>query len=76
MDAVQQVVAAINALYTSDDSRVRQEADRWLERWQSSSEAWSVANSILHDPNSQPEYTYFCAQTLKTKVCCGMERCG
>jgi transportin-3 len=68
MDAMQQVIAAINALYTSDDSRVRQEADRWLERWQTSSDAWSVANSILHDPNSQPEYTYFCAQTLKTKV--------
>eukprot|EP00878_Enallax_costatus_P020398 GHUV01021558.1.p1 GENE.GHUV01021558.1~~GHUV01021558.1.p1 ORF type:complete len:515 (+),score=87.61 GHUV01021558.1:142-1545(+) len=64
----EQVVAAINALYRSDDSKVRHEADRWLDGWQSSSEAWSVANAILHNPSSDPEYTYFCAQTLKTKV--------
>jgi transportin-3 len=63
-----QVVAAINALYKSDDSAVRNEADRWLELWQASSEAWSVANAILHDPASGPEFTYFCAQTLKTKA--------
>jgi hypothetical protein len=47
---------------------VRSEADRWLERWQSSSEAWTVANAVLHNPSSEPEHTYFCAQTLKTKV--------
>ncbi|KAF6259150.1 armadillo-type protein [Scenedesmus sp. NREL 46B-D3] len=63
-----QVIAAITALYRSDDAAVRSEADRWLERWQSSSEAWTVANAILHNPSSEPEYTYFCAQTLKTKV--------
>uniref|UniRef100_A0A383V7P9 Importin N-terminal domain-containing protein n=1 Tax=Tetradesmus obliquus TaxID=3088 RepID=A0A383V7P9_TETOB len=63
-----QVVAAITALYGSDDAAVRSEADRWLERWQSSSEAWTVANAILHNPSSGAEYTYFCAQTLKTKV--------
>lgn len=64
----EQVVGAINALYRSDDSKVRHEADRWLERWQSSAQAWSEANTILHNPTSEPEYTYFCAQTLKTKV--------
>lgn len=68
MAQAQQVLAAINALYTSDDSSTRQEADRWLDNWQASSEAWTVANQILHDPNSGAEYTYFCAQTLKTKV--------
>lgn len=66
----EQVVAAITALYRSDDSKVRHEADRWLEGWQASSEAWSVSNAILHNPSSEPEYTYFCAQTLKTKVRC------
>lgn len=67
----QQVLAAINALYTSDDSSTRNEADRWLDNWQASPEAWTVANQILHDPSSGAEYTYFCAQTLKTKVCYG-----
>lgn len=66
--AAQTVINAINALYTSDDSSVRNQADRWLEEWQASPEAWTVANGILHDPSSGPEYTYFCAQTLKTKV--------
>jgi hypothetical protein len=62
------VVGAINALYTSDDASTRKQADSWLETWQASPEAWTVANTILHDPNSRPEFTYFCAQTLKTKV--------
>jgi transportin-3 len=64
----QTVVNAINALYTSNDSALRNQADRWLEDWQASPEAWTVANAILHDPSSGAEYTYFCAQTLKTKV--------
>jgi transportin-3 len=66
--AATQVVAAINALYKDENSSVRQEADRWLEAWQGTTEAWSVANGLLHDPASTAEVTYFCAQTLKTKV--------
>lgn len=31
-------------------------------------EAWSVADTVLHDPNSNMEAQYFCAQTLRTKV--------
>jgi transportin-3 len=64
----QTVINAINALYTSNDSSLRNQADIWLEDWQASPEAWTVANAILHDPSSGAEYTYFCAQTLKTKV--------
>lgn len=64
----QQVQAAISALYISDDASVRNSADRWLEAWQGSPEAWTVANSILHDPASGAECAYFCAQTLKTKA--------
>ncbi|EFJ48285.1 hypothetical protein VOLCADRAFT_48218, partial [Volvox carteri f. nagariensis] len=59
---------ALNALYHHDDPKVKDEADRWLEQWQQSLEAWSVADGVLHDPNSSMEAQYFCAQTLRTKV--------
>lgn len=66
--SAQEVINAINALYKDQSTSVRNAADRWLEDWQGSTEAWSVANSLLHDPASTAETTYFCAQTLKTKV--------
>lgn len=67
--AAQQVLAALTALYHHEDLKVKDEADRWLEQWQQSVEAWSVADGLLHDPASSMEAQYFCAQTLRTKVC-------
>ncbi|GIL53842.1 hypothetical protein Vafri_9477 [Volvox africanus] len=66
--AASQLLAALNALYHHDDLKMKDEADRWLEQWQQSVEAWSVADGVLHDPNSSMEAQYFCAQTLRTKV--------
>ncbi|GLC47401.1 hypothetical protein PLESTB_001959900 [Pleodorina starrii] len=66
--AASQLLAALNALYHHDDAKVKDEADRWLEQWQQSVEAWSVADGVLHDPSSSMEAQYFCAQTLRTKV--------
>lgn len=66
--AATQLLNALNALYHHNDPKVKDEADRWLEQWQQSVEAWSVADGVLHDPNSNLEAQYFCAQTLRTKV--------
>jgi hypothetical protein len=64
----QQLLAALHALYHHDDRKVKDDADKWLEGWQQSVEAWSVADQVLHDPSSSMEAQYFCAQTLKQKV--------
>jgi hypothetical protein len=63
-----QLLSALGALYHHDDPKVKDEADRWLEAWQQSTEAWSVADGVLHDAGSSMEAQYFCAQTLRTKV--------
>ena len=67
-DDSQQLLAALNALYHDANPSVKDEADRWLEQWQASASAWSVADRLLHDSSSTLETQYFCAQTLRTKV--------
>ena len=64
----QQLLAALHALYHREDIQVKAEADKWLEQWQQSVEAWSVADAVLHDAASTMEAQYFCSQTLRTKV--------
>jgi transportin-3 len=61
------LVNAITALHHGDVSSKAQ-ADRWLEQWQQSPEAWSLSDAVLHNPSSNMESQHFCAQTLKTKV--------
>jgi transportin-3 len=68
MSSSVQLQAALHALYHNTDRAVKADADKWLEQWQQSPEAWSVADTILHDPTSNMEALYFCAQTLRTKV--------
>ena len=63
-----QLLEALQALYHHPDPKIKDEADRYLEQWQQTVEAWSVADAVLHDPNSNMEAQYFCAQTLRTKV--------
>ena len=61
---------AISALYNHGDADVRKQADKWLESWRMTSEAWSAADNILHDPSSPGEAHVFAAQTLRLKVQC------
>lgn len=44
------------------------QANKWLEQFQQSAEAWQVTNDILHNASAGMEAHYFCAQTLRTKV--------
>ena len=64
----QQLLAALHALYHHEDPTVKDQANKWLEQWQQTTEAWSVSDAVLHDPASNMEAQYFCAQTLRTKV--------
>ena len=60
--------AALAALYRGADAEQRKQAEAWLQTWQTSQEAWSVADSALHDDASSAEERIFAAQTLRTKV--------
>lgn len=64
----QQLVEAIHTLYHNADRQVKKQTGSQLEAWQQSESAWSLSDTILHDPSSTMEAQYFCAQTLRTKV--------
>ena len=62
------VLHAISALYHHNEADIRRQAEKWLETWRQGSEAWTVADTILHDSASPGEAHLFCAQTLRLKV--------
>ncbi|ONK70738.1 uncharacterized protein A4U43_C04F1020 [Asparagus officinalis] len=68
MDLQNTVKEALNALYHHPDDAVRAQADRWLQDFQHSIDAWQVADNFLHDANSNIETLIFCSQTLRSKV--------
>ncbi|KAL0856429.1 hypothetical protein Bca101_061582 [Brassica carinata] len=62
------VKEALNALYHHPDDTVRVQADRWLQNFQGTLDAWQVADNLLHDSSSNLETLIFCSQTLRSKV--------
>ncbi|KAG9439130.1 hypothetical protein H6P81_019295 [Aristolochia fimbriata] len=62
------VKAALNALYHHPDDSVRMQADRWLQDFQRTLDAWQVSDNLLHDSSSNLETLIFCSQTLRSKV--------
>jgi len=64
----QQLVEAIHTLYHHADPQVKKQTSGQLEAWQQGQSAWTLSDTILHDPSSSVEAQYFCAQTLRTKV--------
>ncbi|KAG2293291.1 hypothetical protein Bca52824_039960 [Brassica carinata] len=62
------VKEALNALYHHPDDTVRAQADRWLQNFQGTLDAWQVADNLLHDSSSNLETLIFCSQTLRSKV--------
>lgn len=68
MSTLDQVVAALGALYAASDRSSRSEANAFLERFQKSPEAWQVSHALLDDDTSTPEAKLFAAQTLRTKL--------
>ncbi|XP_024544223.1 transportin MOS14 [Selaginella moellendorffii] len=59
---------ALQALYHHPDPEVHSNANRWLDDFQHGMDAWGLSDSLLHDPSSSLEVSYFCAQTLRTKI--------
>ncbi|CAN1753553.1 Transportin MOS14, partial [Linum perenne] len=79
MELQNTVKEALNALYRHPDDAVRMEADRWLQSFQRTLDAWQsmifnlkcflqVADNLLHDAASNLETLIFCSQTLRSKV--------
>uniref|UniRef100_A0A1D1YRE4 Transportin-3 n=1 Tax=Anthurium amnicola TaxID=1678845 RepID=A0A1D1YRE4_9ARAE len=68
MELQNTVKEALNALYHHPDDSVRIQADRWLQDFQRTLDAWQVADNLLHDANSNLETLIFCCQTLRSKV--------
>ncbi|XP_012852980.1 PREDICTED: transportin-3 [Erythranthe guttata] len=68
MELQNTVKEALNALYHHPDDAVRMQADRWLQDFQRTIDAWQVADNLLHDTASNIETLIFCSQTLRSKV--------
>ncbi|CAH9146539.1 unnamed protein product [Cuscuta epithymum] len=68
MELQNTVKEALNALYHHPDDSVRMQADRWLQDFQRTIDAWQVADNLLHDASSNQETLIFCSQTLRSKV--------
>ncbi|GAB4860681.1 Transportin mos14 [Ancistrocladus abbreviatus] len=68
MELQNTVKEALNALYHHPDDGVRMQADRWLQDFQRTIDAWQVADNLLHDASSNLETLIFCSQTLRSKV--------
>ncbi|XP_074589780.1 transportin MOS14 [Curcuma longa] len=68
MELQNTVKEALNALYHHPDDGVRARADRWLQDFQRTIDAWQVSDSLLHDSSSNIETLVFCSQTLRSKV--------
>ncbi|KAF8399370.1 hypothetical protein HHK36_015235 [Tetracentron sinense] len=68
MELQNTVKEALNALYHHPDDSVRMQADRWLQDFQRTIDAWQVSDNLLHDASSNLETQIFCSQTLRSKV--------
>ncbi|XP_058179294.1 transportin MOS14 [Rhododendron vialii] len=68
MELQNTVKEALNALYHHPDDAVRMQADRWLQEFQRTIDAWQVSDNLLHDASSNQETLIFCSQTLRSKV--------
>ncbi|KAJ7520942.1 hypothetical protein O6H91_19G031100 [Diphasiastrum complanatum] len=68
MDSRATLLEALQALYHHPDPEIRLTANRWLENFQQTVDAWQVSDNLLHDSSCSLEVHYFCAQTLRTKI--------
>ncbi|CAI5959333.1 unnamed protein product [Closterium sp. NIES-65] len=68
-DTTATLLRVLEALYQTTDRSTRREASKWLEAFQQSMDAWQISDRLLHDESSSMEVRYFCAQTLRTKLC-------
>eukprot|EP00884_Botryococcus_braunii_P017308 jgi/Botrbrau1/4260/Bobra.0044s0053.1 len=68
MATSQDIVYAVECLLHTTDETVRKAYEEQLERWQSTREAWSMSDHLLHDSQCREDVHYFAAQTLRRKL--------
>eukprot|EP01102_Stenamoeba_stenopodia_P018600 TRINITY_DN6847_c0_g1_i1.p1 TRINITY_DN6847_c0_g1~~TRINITY_DN6847_c0_g1_i1.p1 ORF type:complete len:986 (-),score=188.68 TRINITY_DN6847_c0_g1_i1:63-3020(-) len=70
--SIQQVLYALQVLCTTswDEPNIKRDANRWLEHFQTTIEAWTIADQLLQLPasNETTNIHYFGAQTLHMKI--------
>eukprot|EP00752_Nemacystus_decipiens_P010447 g9307.t1 len=64
---VAEASAALNAVYNGSGPS-HKEADRWLQEFQRSQEAWSVSDFMLSMESAELNVTFFAAQTIHAKI--------
>jgi transportin-3 len=64
----QQLEAALQTLYHHSDPSTKEQANRWLEAWQQSTEAWQGCHDVLQSATAGLEAQYFAASTLRNKI--------
>lgn len=66
--AGEQMIQALQALYSSPDPAVKKQADDWLTQFQQTPLAWQVGDQMLTSPETPADFRCFAAQTMRTKV--------
>lgn len=66
--ALQAVMQALESLHKNPDGAVKHEANKWLQDFQQTPDAWQTANSLLLAQDLPIEPRLFAAQTFRTKV--------
>lgn len=67
-NSLQTVLQALESLYKNPDKAAKDQANRWLQDFQQTPDAWVTANSLLLDQNLPVEPRLFAAQTFRSKV--------
>ena len=65
---VQDVLVALQRLYSDPDPAVKSEANDALQHFQKTQEAWNTANALLLTQDLPLESRLFGAQTFRSKV--------
>ncbi|KAJ2160910.1 Nuclear import receptor [Coemansia sp. RSA 552] len=63
-----EVISALNALYQGTNLEERERANKWLEEFQKTPQAWTTSDAILGTADLGLEPKLFAAQTLRNKV--------
>lgn len=64
----QAVLSALDALYNKPDPQAKQQANKWLQDFQKTAEAWQVANELLLSQTLPVEPRIFASQTFRIKT--------
>ncbi|RKP21515.1 hypothetical protein ROZALSC1DRAFT_27099 [Rozella allomycis CSF55] len=65
---MEKVLEALQVLYFSSDNYEKRKANKWLESFQTTKNAWTIVDMILSNNSYGPEPLLFAAQTLRKKA--------